>query len=333
MSAALAPNNAEFIFVSAPFASCHASTIVELRNGDLLAAWFGGSGEGRRDVAIWGARRADGVWSVPVELVREARTPTWNPVLFHSSDGRLWLYYKFGTNPVTWRAARIWSDDGARSWSKSEQPPRGFYGPVRTKPLTLESGSIVSGSSSEHPLAWSAHIERSADDGRTWMRSGTIIVAPQSSMATDSPNDEPYGIIQPAVVSLGPNQLRFYARSSSHIGRICIADSFDAGETWTQAKPTNLPNPKSGVDAVSLVDGRIILCFNNNAQKRTPLNLAVSRDGENFNVFFTLEDQPGEYSYPAIIHGRDGTLHITYTWQRKRIAYRRYLVSEIPNLG
>ena len=48
-----------------------ASTIVELRNGDLLAAWFGGSAEGNPDVAIWGSRRSGGHWSAPVEMVRE----------------------------------------------------------------------------------------------------------------------------------------------------------------------------------------------------------------------------------------------------------------------
>src|SRR5258708_24528153 len=42
----------EFIFASAPFLSAHASTIVELRNGDLLAAWFGGTAEGAPDTAI-----------------------------------------------------------------------------------------------------------------------------------------------------------------------------------------------------------------------------------------------------------------------------------------
>lgn len=58
----------EFIFEQAPFPSCHASTVVELRNGDLLAAWFGGTGEGKPDVAIWAARRSAEGWSKPEEL-------------------------------------------------------------------------------------------------------------------------------------------------------------------------------------------------------------------------------------------------------------------------
>jgi hypothetical protein len=40
---------------STPFAASHASTVVELKNGDLMSAWFGGTAEGKPDVAIWGA--------------------------------------------------------------------------------------------------------------------------------------------------------------------------------------------------------------------------------------------------------------------------------------
>jgi predicted neuraminidase len=100
--------------------------------------------------------------------------------------------------------------------------------------------------------------------------------------------------------------------------------------TWTQAHPLDLPNPNSGIDAVSLRDGRIVLVYNHTDKYRTPLNLAVSTDGEHFRMFQTLEDQPGEYSYPAMIQGKNGDLHITYTWQRKRIRYVRVPLGDIP---
>ena len=35
----------------------------------------------------------------------------------------------------------------------------------------------------------------------------------------------------------------------------------------------------------------------------------------------TLEDAPGEYSYPALIQARDGRVHVTYTWRRERIKH------------
>src|SRR5687768_13052634 len=83
----------EFVFEGAPFASAHASTIVETRDG-LVAAWFGGSREGANDVGIWMSRRAGGVWTPPVEVATGAesdgtRYPCWNPVLFRAPDGAL----------------------------------------------------------------------------------------------------------------------------------------------------------------------------------------------------------------------------------------------------
>src|SRR2546425_16196 len=75
----------EFIYDRAPFPSAHASTVVETRDG-LLAAWFGGTAEGRPDVGIWCARRSSTGWSAPVEVATGAqpdgkRLPCWNPVL------------------------------------------------------------------------------------------------------------------------------------------------------------------------------------------------------------------------------------------------------------
>ena len=102
-----------------------------------------------------------------------------------------------------------------------------------------------------------------------------------------------------------------------------VADSCDNGIKWSGVRPLDLPNPNSGIDALALKDGRVVLVFNNTSTGRTPLNLAVSNDGEHFRIFATLEDRPGEYSYPAIIQGNNGDLDITYTWNRKSIAFVR----------
>jgi predicted neuraminidase len=316
----------EFIYTSAPFASAHASTVVELRNGDLLSAWFGGSDEGNPDVAIWGSRRSASGWSEPVELAREHDIACYNPVLFYSKTGRLWLYYKFGPHPSDWTAARRFSDDDGKTWSPVEHLPAGVYGPIRAKPLVKEDGVIVSGTSVESYHSWAAWIERSADNGETWKRIGPITVPSEQF----SQFKKTYGIIQPSVVSMGGNKLRLYARSTSQIGRICIADSADGGLTWTPARPLDVPNPNSGIDAVRLKDGRIVLVYNNTPKGRTPLNLAISHDGVHFRMFYTLENEPGEYSYPAMIQAKNGDLDITYTWKRQRIRFVRFPLSEIP---
>ena len=55
---------------------------------------------------------------------------------------------------------------------------------------------------------------------------------------------------------------------------------------------------------------------------RTPLNVAVSKDGKNWSAALILEDSPiSQYSYPSVIQSKDGMVHIVYTWRRERIKY------------
>jgi predicted neuraminidase len=308
----------EFVYERAPFPECHASTIVETGPKEFLAAWFGGSKEGAKDVAIWGARLKDGAWSAPVELAREKNASTYNPVLFHAKNKTLWLYYKMGLSPDTWNGVRMSSLDGGRTWSEKEYLPAGLYGPIKNKPLLLADGTIVSGTSVESDYAWSAWVERSVDLGNTWTKHGPVVYP-----------DAPRGVIQPAIVPL-PGRLRMYLRATAAIGFIAYSDSKDGGRTWSGAKITNLPNPNSGIDAVGLKDGRVVMIYNHTAKGRTPLNLAVSRDGDKWSEPIALETEPGEYSYPAIIQAADGSLHATWTWRRKKVKHAVIPLSALP---
>lgn len=317
IAAAAAPR-AEFIFERAPFPSCHASTVLETKNGELLAAWFAGTEEGANDVAIWISRRGLDGWGPIREIARHANTPTWNPVLFRSADGMTWLFYKFGASPRQWTGAYRKSIDDGKSWGPQTALAAGLLGPVRNKPLVLPDGTIISGTSVESDEAWACWVEISRDHGRTWKRHGPI-----------SYPGQPRGIIQPAVVPI-PGGLRMFVRARG-VGRICYADSYDGGRAWSDARRTELPNPNSGIDAVALRDGRIVIVYNHTERGRTPLNVAVSRDyGMSWNSFLELETEPGEYSYPAVIQTSDGAVHATYTWKRERIKHVRIPLEEIP---
>lgn len=335
----LTATQAEFIFEKAAFNSCHASTIVETAPGEFLAAWFGGSAEGRPDVAIWASRKQAGAWSPPFELAREPGIAAYNPVLFFA--GRLlWLYYKFGPSPSSWTAARRFSRDAGRTWSPVEHLPAGLYGPIKNKPLVLPGGVVVSGTSVESYRSWSCWVERSTDHGFTWTRHGPIVPRRQSVLQPADTRvpavpgsaewQSTFGTIQPAVVPLPSGRLRLFMRATQNIGRICYADSSDGGLTWSGARPTDLPNPNSGIDAVALRDGRIVLVYNHTPQGRSPLNLAVSRNGADWKMFYTLENESGEYSYPAIIQSSDGNVHVTYTWRRQRIRHVELPLGAIP---
>ena len=140
----------------------------------LLAAWFGGDAEGKPNVAIWGARLDNGRWTAPFELVREPDIATYNPVLFYSKDGTLWLYYKFGPHPDEWSAGRMFSRDDGKTWSQCRASSRGHLRPIKNKPLVLRDGAIVSGTSVESYKAWTAWVERSTDNAKTWTKHGPV---------------------------------------------------------------------------------------------------------------------------------------------------------------
>lgn len=299
-----------FIFEKAPFASCHASTIVETEPGRFLAAWFGGKAEGAADVKIWGARLDGKTWSPPEMLAEEPGFPCWNPVLFLSRSKTLFLFYKAGPSPMSWTGYIKRSADGGKTWGKTEPMPAGLLGPIKNKPVQRSDGAILAGTSVESHRAWAGWLERSTDDGKTWQRFGPIQVP-----------GHPHGLIQPTLFDLGGKKLLALCRSRG-IGFVCQAESADGGETWSPARPTELPNPNSGIDGVRAADGDLYLIYNHTKLGRTPLNVARSPDGgQTWKKVATLEEELGEFSYPAVIQAHDGQLHVTYTWNRRHIKH------------
>jgi predicted neuraminidase len=301
----------EFIYETAPFPQCHASTLVETDRG-IVAAWFGGTHEKHPDVGIWFARRTDDGWSPPVEVVdgvqnNELRYPCWNPVLFNSPSGKLLLFYKVGPSPDTWWGMLVTSEDGGDSWSKPARLPDGILGPVKNRAELLSDGRLLCGSSTEHD-GWRVHMEWTADDGQTWEKTGPL-------------NDgQDFGAIQPAILRHPEGKLQILCRARG-VGQVLSAWSEDGGRTWSELSPISLPNPNSGIDAVTLEDGRHLIVYNHTPRGRSPLNVALSPDGRKWHASVVLESEPGEFSYPAVIQGSDGRIHITYTWKRRRVRY------------
>ena len=299
----------EFIYERAPFPSCHASTIEETREG-LIAAWFGGSDEGKPDVTIWTARHDGTHWLAPVEVATGGQTngtrfPCWNPVLYQAPNGPLLLFYKVGPKPSNWWGMLMRSEDAGKTWSQPQRLPENISGPIRAKPVLL-GDQLWCGSSSEHE-GWRVHMEFTSDLGKTWRR-------------TEALNDgKKFGAIQPTVLAWAPDRIQLLCRSRQ--GRVTECWSHDEGKTFSPMRVTTLLNPSTGVDSVILKDGRAWLVYNNTPRGRTPLSIASSPDGTNWVNAITLENGPGEYSYPAMIRTRDDRVHVTYTWKRQRIKH------------
>ena len=205
------PNKAvvinQFLYEESSFPECHGATIVELKNGDLVASFFGGTKERNPDCNIWVSRKpkgktewtapeiaADGVFllsdskakiagitaeSTPAEagavsknfkgnMAQARRKACWNPVLFELPNGELLLFYKIGLKVSDWTGWLVRSKDGGRTWSQREALPEGFLGPIKNRP-ELINGRIICPSSTEGN-GWNLHFEISDDMGKTWRK-------------------------------------------------------------------------------------------------------------------------------------------------------------------
>ncbi len=300
----------EFIFTRAHRAMSHASSIAKCGES-LVAAWFAGSLESRPDVGIWVSHNEGHGWSTPVEVAHGrqddgSRHACWNPVLFQPAAGPLLLFYKVGRNPRTWRGLYLASTDGGRSWSPPRHLPEGILGPIKNKPVQLANGVVLSPSSAEDD-GWRVHLERSCGHHERWERGHPL-------------NDgRTVAAIQPSILTHRDGRLQLLSRTKQ--GRIAEAWSHDDGATWSDIGLTTLPNPNSGTDAVSLADGRQLLVYNRSRYRRSPLVVALSRDGKHWQDALVLARGPGEYSYPAVIQAPDGLVHVTYTWNLSRIRH------------
>jgi predicted neuraminidase len=300
----------EFVFNQPPFVSCHASTLTATASGRLLCAWFAGTEEGADDVAIWLSSLEKKGWSFPHIVAKVEHVACWNPVLFTMPSKEILLFYKVGRNPQQWSGFLKRSYDEGKNWSKEEGLPAGILGPIKNKPLLLTNGTLLCGSSIESWRRWGCWIDITSDQGFTWRKSTPINVDSQL-----------FGIIQPTLFFAKGGKIKLLARSHQ-IGAICVAESIDLGNSWSSACPTTLPNPNSGIDAVNLMDGRVILVYNHSTTERYPLNVAVSEDGgDTWQMKLVLEENPGEYSYPRVIQTEEQKIHITNTWNREKIKH------------
>lgn len=323
----------QFIFKHATFPSCHASTIAATSRG-LVVAWFGGTNEGNPDVCIYVSRKDNGQdeWTEPANVANgivndTLRYACYNPVLYQIPGGDLLMFYKIGASPAKWKGWLMRSADGGVSWGKPQPLPEGYLGPIKNKPVLLEDGTLISPTSMEG-RGWKVHFELTRDWGKHWERAAPPVAAgTEQADVTGDGLQTTFQAIQPSILFHKDGRLQALCRSQNRA--ILETWSTDGGRTWSPLAATTLPNNNSGLDAVTLRDGRQLLVYNHvlpppgkSKGDRSPLNVAISPDGKNWYAAAVLEnDTLGEYSYPSVIQSSDGMVHIVYTWRRQRIKY------------
>jgi len=209
------------------------------------------------------------------------------------------------------------SADCGRTWSEASALPKGFLGPIKNKPIELPGEALLCPTSTEND-GWKVHFEKFWPRTGRWEKTGPI-------------NDgREFAAIQPTLLThfrdnIGSDKIQALCRTRQNV--IAEAWSDDRGKTWSAMKATNLPNPNSGIDAVTLSNGMRLLVYNHTTSRSVPrsresLNVAVSRNGRDWEAALVLESTAkSEFSYPAVIQTADDLVHITYTWKRRRIKH------------
>ncbi|MFA6448311.1 MAG: sialidase family protein [bacterium] len=300
---------------NAGFKSCHGSTLIELSNGDILAAWYGGDYERAHNVKIYAARMniVTGEWTKPWIIQETPGLSEGNPVLWLSPDKKtVWLFF-VTIMKETWNDARMFykkSTDEGKTWGEHVTLIEKLGWMTRNKPLVLKNGDILLPIYNETMFYSQFFISK--DGGTNWDWSG--------------PLRAPGGIIQPSVVQLSDGSLLTVMRTGSGNGLAWWSRSANDGKKWTKPYTTDIKNPMSAADMVTLPNGHIALVYNDSAKERNPLTVAISTDeGKTWPVKRDIENAPnGSFGYPAVIATSDGVIHVTYSYSRDSIKYAAF---------
>ena len=335
------------------YRSGHGPALLELPNGDLLCVWFAGSFEGNADVHIVCSRleKDSEAWAEPVDVSGDPERSEQNPSLFYGPDGAAWCMYtaqldrQAGKDNMQFTAVVRCqkSTDGGRTWGPYETvfPEEGTF--CRQPIQVLSNGRWIFSNwlctDSAEGLSGDPTAFRISDDqGKTWR----TVMMPES-----------HGHVHANVVELEPGHLVAFMRNREAY-RIHRSESFDYGETWSEPKPTPLPNNNSSISAIKLQSGRVAIAYNPTCTPdpqpgkaawpglRCPVAVALSEDGGlTFPIIRWMERGEGyigdenktnnkQYEYPYLMQSKDGTIHLAYAaWTRDAMKYVRFTEEDV----
>lgn len=308
----------------------HASMVVELPNGDLLACWFHGSGERTADdVVVRGARLRKGsrTWSEPFLMADTPGYPDTNATMFLDPQKRLWLMWptilanEWHTALMKYRIASRYDGPGVPRWETSEvlhvTPGDEFARTVDREVGRLQAAAPKTEQTSRYIAELKAHAADKLYRRLGWMTrahpyvlDGTRLIVPLYSdgfsfslMAISDDWGATWktstplvglGNIQPSLARRKDGTLVAYMRDNGPAPkRLMISESRDRGQTWSSVEDTDRPNPGSGAEVGVLADGDWVLIYNDLERGRYSLAVSLSEDeGKTWRWTRHLERDP-----------------------------------------
>ena len=333
----LVPQARGYIPMPANTPAAHASSLLAMPSAHpsaLMAFWFAGTRESAADVQIAASHfdRATQQWSAArFVLNRKAMGEALgfgvrrlgNPVAWLDGQGKIHLFV-VATGLGGWAAARIvhlrqsdagrdfktLSFDALRAVPLSWLWNTSFL--VRSAPLSLQDGGMVLPVHFELGIKYPVALRFDA----LGEFKGMVRISSRRHL------------LQPTLLTLSPSHWLALMRDQRPAGKVAVAQSSDAGQSWADLPDLALDNPDASVAGLALAPGRMFLAHNSSPQSRVALDLSSSVDGRLWSLRQALAHGMGaaEYSYPALAWA-DDSLWVSYTDQRQRIAWQRFSLS------
>ncbi len=317
----------------------HGSHLTELPDGTIAAAWFHGEAEKSVDSRLVWSKLAPGAaeWTAPEVLYDDPGRAEGNVALWVAGDGALLAFF------VTIFEGDAWDNSKIRllrspdyvTWGEPTTVREEYCWMVRYPPLRLRGGDLLLPLYDEC-LAVPVFMY-SSDDFATW-----------EEQVLDNPGGyyfEHPSQIQPSLIPRENGDVAAIMRDGTAQARIQRMVSHDQGRTWDKSEATDLPNSGTSIQWTMLLDGHVVVVFNNSPDSRFPLSAALSVDeGQTFVALRTLNDEcetagACAYAYPSVTQSAiDGTIWVSYTHNRETIGWVHFNEAwlaqgtETPNL-
>ena len=327
--------------------SVHAGSAILLNDGNLRAFWFAGSREGATDVVIQTAvfDAKAGSWASPEVVIDRVAAEKGlsryikklgNPLPVRSSQGKLQLYFVtvsvggWAGSSISWMES---SDEGI-SWSR---PQRLITSPaLNLSTLIKAPGFDFTDGTQGLPVY------------HEWMgKFGELIRIDGGRVIDKRRMSSGRALLQPIVFIDAPEKAVAYFRQARSAGpaRIASAQTENAGQSWASGIDLDLANPNAAIAGLQLSNGDRLIALNDLESARHRLVLAIAPAGtNNWNVIAELESDQTlinglhrEFSYPSLLLGANGEVHLLYTYDRRKIKHiqfdRRWIESKKNQTG